>query len=170
MGVIIELKKGDLSQQPDLEAIVNAANADLVAGGGVDGAIHRRAGPLLEKESTKLGPIKPGQAVITAAYCLPNKFVIHCLGPVYGRDKPEAVLLRNCYQRALEIAEENKISSIGFPAISAGAFGYPIEEAAQEVKKIIGQVIPKLKAVKKIRFVLYKQASLEVYKKIIGSC
>ncbi|MFW5832232.1 MAG: macro domain-containing protein, partial [Prolixibacteraceae bacterium] len=103
-GITVEMVQGDITQQKDIEAVVNAANAKLLRGGGVAGAIHRTAGPELEKESKKLAPIKPGEAVITGAYNLPNKKVIHCLGPVYGQDKPEDKLLANCYRNALKIA------------------------------------------------------------------
>ncbi|MDZ7847015.1 MAG: macro domain-containing protein [Owenweeksia sp.] len=95
--VELELVEGNITQQPDMAAIVNAANAELLIGGGVAGAIHRAAGPGLEKECAPLAPIKPGEAVITGAHQLPNQYVIHCLGPVYGRDKPEDRLLANCY-------------------------------------------------------------------------
>ncbi len=167
MAVVIECLKGDIANQPDLDAVVNAANADLVMGGGVAGAIHRKAGPLLEQESSKLGPIKPGQAVITGAYDLANKFVIHCLGPVYGQDKPEDKLLADCYRNALILAEEKKIKSIGFPAISAGAFGYPFKQAAYVVRDIFVEVIPKLKHIKKIRFLLHSESGLKVYNQLI---
>lgn len=167
--MLIERRRGDIADQPDLDAVVNAANADLVAGGGVDGAIHRKAGPRLQEESSKLGPIKPGQAVITSAYNLPNKFVIHCLGPVYNQDKPEDILLAACYRNALCLADENKVESIGFPAISTGAFGYPPEEAAGVVKQVVEKVICKLKRVKKIRFVLHSQKDLELYNRIMDA-
>ncbi|MFO8053331.1 MAG: macro domain-containing protein [Candidatus Omnitrophota bacterium] len=165
--ITVECIKGDISKQPDLDAVVNAANADLVRGGGVAGAIHRKAGPALEKESAQLGPIKPGQAVITGAYQLPNKFVIHCLGPVYGKDKPEDRLLADCYRNSLYLAEQNKIESIGFPAISTGAFGYPPEEAAEIVKQVIEEVAPKLTNVKKLNFILHSDSDLKLYKETI---
>jgi O-acetyl-ADP-ribose deacetylase (regulator of RNase III) len=164
-GITIECIKGDIAAQSDLDAVVNAANKDLVPGGGVAGAIHRKAGPDLEKESAQLGPIKPGQAVITGAYQLPNKFVIHCLGPVYGKDKPEGRLLAECYKNALYLAEQNKIESIGFPAISTGAFGYPPEEAAEIVKQVIEEVASKLTNVKKLNFILHSDSDLKLYKK-----
>ncbi|MCF7873324.1 MAG: macro domain-containing protein [Candidatus Omnitrophica bacterium] len=162
-GISIECTKGDIAAQPDLDAVVNAANKDLVIGGGVAGAIHRKAGPKLEEESAKLGPIKPGQAVITGAYQLSNKFVIHCLGPVYGKDKPEDRLLADCYRNALYLAEQNKIKSIGFPAISTGAFGYPIKLAIKVVKEVVEEIVPKLSNLEKIKFVLYNQDNLKIY-------
>jgi O-acetyl-ADP-ribose deacetylase (regulator of RNase III) len=161
--ISIEIVQGDITKQPDIDAIVNAANAYLTAGGGVSGAIHRAAGPELEKECKKYAPIKVGQAVITKGYNLPNKYVIHCLGPRYGIDEPEDKLLADCYINALKLAEENKISSIAFPAISTGIFGYPIEEATKVVFETIKSVLPKLDYVKKIRFVLFSKKDYDVY-------
>lgn len=166
-GVSIELRQGDISNQPDCEAVVNAANARLEIGGGVAGAIHRTAGPGLEKETQPLAPIQPGEAVITSGHKLPNKYVIHCLGPIYGRDKPENKLLGNCYTNALDIAEKNEISSIAFPAISTGAFGYPIEEAGRLAFSVIIDKVANLKYVKHIVFVLYSTKDLEVHKRIL---
>ncbi|MFP4489812.1 MAG: macro domain-containing protein, partial [Bacteroidales bacterium] len=123
-GVTLELITGNIAAQEDITAVVNAANARLRTGGGVAGAIHRAAGPGLEKETAPLAPIRPGEAVITSGNKLPNKYIIHCLGPVYGVDKPEDKLLANCYRNALKLAEEQKIDSIAFPAISTGAFAY----------------------------------------------
>jgi len=164
-GITVECIKGNIASQKDIDAIVNAANAWLKMGGGVAGAIHRAAGPKLEEECRKYAPIRPGEAVITGAYKLPNKYVIHCLGPIYGKDKPEDKILANCYKNAIQLAEKNKIESIAFPAISTGAFGYPIEEATEVVLKTIMEIIPKLKYVKKIRFVLYSDTDLEIYEK-----
>lgn len=168
-NLTIEIVQGDITKQTDIEAIVNAANAWLKPGGGVAGAIHRAAGPELEKECSKYAPIKVGQAVITKAYNLPNKYVIHCLGPRYGIDKPEDKLLADCYINALNLADENKIASIAFPAISTGIFGYPIEEAAKVVFETIKFVVKKLKYVKKIRFVLFSKEDYEIYCKIFES-
>lgn len=128
--VTIECLQGDIARQPDVEAIVNAANAQLRIGGGVAGAIHRAAGPGLEEECRPFAPIQPGEAVITGGHELPNRHVIHCLGPVYGVDKPADWLLASCYRNALQLAEQHGIRSLAFPAISTGAFGYPIEPTA----------------------------------------
>ena len=168
-GVTIECIRGDIVAQPDLEVIVNAANAQLRSGGGVAGAIHRAAGPRLEEECRLLAPIKPGEAVISGGYNLPNRHVIHCLGPVYGRDRPEAELLANCYRNALRLAEENELESIGFPAISTGSFGYPAEEAAQVACRAIAETAPALKRVKTIRFVLFSESDLAVHRKALES-
>lgn len=159
----IECVQGDIADQPDVEAVVNAANAELRTGGGVAGALHRAAGPGLEEECRPLAPIKPGQAVITGAYRLPNWHVIHCLGPVHGRDEPSDQLLASCYRSALELAEQYGLKSIAFPAISTGAFGFPIEPAAQIAFGTILELVPKLAAVRRIRFVLYDAGDLEVH-------
>jgi len=163
-NVTLELVQGDIVRQNDLEAIVNAANAQLKIGGGVAGAVHRAAGSGLEKECEPLAPIQVGEAVITGGHNLPNEYVIHTLGPVYGVDKPEAELLNKSYKNSLEIAEENEIESIGFPAISTGAFGYPIKEAAEISLKTVKDNADRLKNLKLIRFVLYSNSDFEVYK------
>ncbi|MGQ9801226.1 MAG: macro domain-containing protein [Candidatus Saccharicenans sp.] len=162
-GVTIELVQGNIVEQPDIMAIVNAANAHLRPGGGVAGAIHRAAGPALEEECQKYAPIEPGQAVITGGHNLPNKYVIHTLGPVYGVDKPEDKLLADCYRNSLLLAEEHAIESIAFPAISTGVFRYPLEKATEVALKTVLGMIPQLKRVKKIRFVLFSESDLLVY-------
>lgn len=166
-GVTIELIRGDIAHQDDLDAVVNAANAQLRMGGGVAGAIHRGAGPGLGEETKSLAPIQPGEAVITGGHNLPNKYIIHCLGPVFGQDKPEDKLLANCYKNAMKLAEEYNIESIGFPAISTGAFGYPMEDAAQIALQTIKAQIPNLEHVKLIRFVLWGERAMEVHQKIL---
>lgn len=166
-NIEIELVKGDIANQPDVEAVVNAANAELAIGGGVAGAIHRAAGPGLYEECKPLAPIAPGEAVITGAHNLPNKYVIHCLGPVYGRDKPEDKLLENCYKNALKHSEEKQVKSVAFPAISTGAFGYPIKEATSISFNTILAEIPKLEHLQKIKFVLFREADLEIYKAML---
>ncbi|MDT0689737.1 macro domain-containing protein [Salegentibacter sp. F188] len=157
--------KGGITQQPDIMAIVNAANAHLTTGGGVAGAIHHAAGNDLFRECQDLAPIKPGEAVITKAYNLPNDYVIHCLGPVYGKNKPEDVLLAKCYTNVLRLAEKNQITSIAFPAISTGAFGFPMEAATGIAIKTILAELPSLKHVEKIKFVLFSQEDLDIYQK-----
>lgn len=166
--VTIELKRGDIANQKDVDAVVNAANAQLRTGGGVAGAIHRAAGPDLEKETRSMAPIEPGEAVISGGHKLPNKHIIHCLGPVYGRDKPEDTLLANCYKNALKRAEENEIVSIAFPSISTGAFGYPMKEAAGIAFQTIKQKIPKLSSVKLIRFVLWGENAMNVHEEVMN--
>lgn len=166
-GVEIELVQGDIAAQEDISAVVNAANAQLRTGGGVAGAIHRAAGPGLAEEARPMAPISPGEAVITGGHDLPNDYVIHCLGPVYGRDEPAAELLADCYRNALRLAEENEIDSIAFPAISTGAFGYPVEEAAQVAFQTILDEVPALEAVRTIRFVLFDREAYEVHEEVL---
>ena len=166
-GVTIECVQGNIANQPDMEAIVNAANAELRTGGGVAGAIHRAAGPGLEAECRPLAPIRPGQAVITGAHNLPNRHVIHCLGPVYGRDQPSEALLTSCYRNALHLAEQSAIASIAFPAISTGIFGYPIDQAARVALKTIIDEAPRLSAVKHIRMVLFDAADQRLHAEVL---
>lgn len=163
----LEAIRGDIAAQPGIGAIVNAANAQLRSGGGVAGAIHRAAGSGLEQECLPLAPIKPGQAVITGAHNLPNDFVIHCLGPVYGRDKPEDKLLADCYRNALLLADQHNITSIAFPAISTGIFGYPLNDAADVAINTIRNTIPQLKHIKLIRMVLFSESDLNFFQKQI---
>ena len=166
-GIAIECTQGDITAQADMTAIVNAANAQLRTGGGVAGAIHRAAGPKLAEEGRPMAPIRPGEAVITGGYDLPNEYVIHCLGPVYGRDHPEDELLAECYRNALRLAEENKISRIAFPAISTGAFGYPMEEAAHvALQAVIGET-RNLEAVTMVRFVLFDSSALRTHQDLL---
>lgn len=153
--VEIECVRGDITNQPDFAAIVNAANAQLRTGGGVAGAIHRAAGPGLAEECAPLAPIEPGQAVLTRGHDLPNDYVIHCLGPVYGRDEPADELLATCYRNALALAEEQGIDSVVFPALSTGAFGYPLEEAAAVAMETVTGMAPALERVRRIRFALF---------------
>lgn len=161
--VQLEAVQGDITNQPDVTAVVNAANAQLMSGGGVAGAIHRAAGPALAEDCRRLAPIRPGEAVLTEAFDLPNKYVIHALGPVYGMDKPENVLLADCYRNTLILAEEQKIDSIAFPAISTGAFGYPFEAATDIALQTVIEMAPDLKYVRHIRFVLYGDIDFDVY-------
>jgi O-acetyl-ADP-ribose deacetylase (regulator of RNase III) len=129
----------------------------------VAGAIHRAAGPGLAEECRPLAPINPGEAVLTGGHGLPNDYVIHCLGPVYGRDAPEDKLLARSYENALHLAEEHGIDSIAFPAISTGAFGYPLEGAAEVAMLSVAEALPRLRAVKRVRFVLHGERALRVH-------
>jgi len=167
-GVTVECVQGDITSQDDVTAIVNAANAELRSGGGVAGAIHRAAGPGLAEEARPLAPIRPGEAVMTSGHNLPNRYVIHALGPVYGQDRPEAELLAGCYRNALALAEENGIDSIAFPAISTGVFGYPVEEAAEVAIKTVVEEAERLEHVRLIRFVLFAERDLEVHEKVLS--
>lgn len=164
----IELKQGDIASQDDVDAVVNAANAELKIGGGVAGAIHRAAGPELAEETQSMAPIKPGEAVISGAHNLPNDYILHCLGPVYGRDKPEEELLSNCYERALELAERHGISRIAFPSISTGAFGYPMKDAAEVAFRTIREEVSGLSSVELIRFVLWGEDAMKIHEEVLG--
>lgn len=166
-GTTIELLVGDIAAQEGFDAVVNAANAELRTGGGVAGALHRAAGPELEEETRPLAPIRPGQAVITSGHRLPNPHVIHCLGPVYGRDEPSDELLASCYREALRLADEAELGSVAFPAISTGAFGFPLEPAARIALATVAERAPRLESVKRIRFVLYDEAALAVHARVL---
>lgn len=168
-GVTTELVQGDIANQPDLEAVVNAANAQLRTGGGVAGAIHRAAGPGLSEETRSMAPIQPGEAVMSGGHGLPNAHVIHVLGPVYGRDEPSGKLLRAGYDNALTLAEEHELTSIGFPAISTGAFGFPMQPAANIALQTILDRAPDLQHVSLIRFILFDQEALDIHKQQLES-
>lgn len=167
-GLSLQLVQGDITRQADLDAVVNAANAQLTVGGGVAGAIHRQAGPELDEACRPLAPITPGNAVITPAFGLPNKHIIHCLGPVYGVDEPADQLLARCYNRALDLAEEAGLTSVGFPAISTGAFGYPKRDAAAVALDAIIRRAPTLSTVNTVRFVLFSEDDLSVHQEILS--
>jgi O-acetyl-ADP-ribose deacetylase (regulator of RNase III) len=157
--ISVQCVVGDIAQQPDVDAVVNAANAQLRTGGGVAGALHRAAGPGLAEEGRPMAPITPGQAVLTGGHDLPNAWVIHCLGPVYGVDKPEDQLLANCYRNALTLADEHGIERLAFPSLSTGAFGYPADQAAQVCATTLEAILPTLHKVRLIRFVLFDEAA-----------
>jgi O-acetyl-ADP-ribose deacetylase (regulator of RNase III) len=159
----IQIARGNIVEQSDVEAIVNAANAMLAPGGGVAGAIHRVAGPELYQECRQYAPINPGEAVLTKGYRLPNKYVIHTLGPRYGIDKPEERLLNSCYENALKLADRKGIKSVAFPAISTGVFGYPVEDAAKVALTTIKEVLPSLASVELVRMVLFSEADYQIH-------
>jgi O-acetyl-ADP-ribose deacetylase len=166
-GVEIEISCGDIAAQQDVTAVVNAANAQLTSGGGVAGAIHRAAGPGLAEECRPLAPINPGEAVITGGHGLPNRHVIHTLGPVYGQDRPESELLAACYRNSLRLADEHGIDSVAFPAISTGIFGYPVEEATEVALRTVLEEAEKLENVRLVRFVLFGERDLEVHENVL---
>lgn len=167
MSFKLEVVQGDITGQDDIAVVVNAANAQLLSGGGVAGAIHRAAGPQLEVECRPLAPIQPGEAVITGAHRLPNRRIIHVLGPVFGRDKPEADLLASCYRNALLLAEGEELPSLATPAISTGIFGYPMEEAARVALTTVLSVAPSLKWVQLVRFVLFSAPDRDVHQRCL---
>lgn len=145
---------GDLVAQPDCEAIVNAANSQLWAGGGVCGAIHGAAGPELEAATVPLGPIAPGEAVITPGFKLPNRWVIHAVGPRYGIDPDPPGLLASAVKNAIALADAHQVRRIALPAISTGIYGYPLAEAARVMVAAAREIAPTLRHVEEIRFVL----------------
>lgn len=166
-NVTVECVAGDITRQEGFDAVVNAANAQLRPGGGVAGAIHRAAGPQLEQACRPLAPIRPGHAVITEGFNLPNAHVIHCLGPVYGRDEPSAELLADCYRNALALAEREELASIAFPALSTGAFGYPMEQAAEVALRVMLEAAGELEYVRQIRFVLADRRALDIHERTL---
>lgn len=166
-GVVVECVQGDITRQDGIDAVVNAANAALRPGGGVAGAIHRAAGPELDRACRPLAPIRPGEAVVTPAFGLPNRYVIHCLGPVYGVDEPADALLASCYRRALELADDRGIASVAFPALSTGAFGYPVAEAAQVAIRAVRRAAASLRHVRRVRFVLWGREALRAHEEAL---
>jgi O-acetyl-ADP-ribose deacetylase (regulator of RNase III) len=151
----IEIVRGDITKL-DVDAIVNAANTSLLGGGGVDGAIHRAAGPELLAECRTLGSCRPGEAKITRGYRLPARFVIHTVGPVWrGGEHHEPEILMNCYRSSLQLALENGIKTIAFPAISCGAYNYPIPDAAQVALKTTRDFLATEDRLHKVIFVLW---------------
>lgn len=166
-GVVVELVEGDITEQTGFSAVVNAANAELMPGGGVAGAIHRSAGSGLAEECRPLAPIRPGECVITGGHRLPNPWVIHCLGPVYGVDEPAEEVLASCYRGALELAEDRELDSVAFPAISTGAFGYPMQQAAEVALRAVIEAAPRLQRVERVRFVLLGRGVLEAHRRVL---
>ena len=165
----IELVQGDITQQ-DVDAIVNAANSTLLGGGGVDGAIHRAAGPELLKECRNIGGCPTGQARITGGYRLPARHVIHTVGPVYSdgrRREPE--LLGSCCRNSLELAAKHKLKTIAFPSISTGAYRYPVERAAETAVETVRECLAKATSVEVVRFICFSARDLAVYQKILKS-
>lgn len=167
-GVTVECIRGDITAQHEFDAVVNAANARLRTGGGVAGAIHRAAGPGLAEECRPLAPIQPGEAVITGGHDLPNDHVIHCLGPVHGEDEPADELLASCYRQALGLAEQEGLSSVAFPAISTGAFGYPMDEAARVALETVWSLAPDLGTVERVRFTLFGEEALAAHEEVLS--
>lgn len=161
-GTVLELIQGNITEQPDVDVIVNAANAELRAGGGVAGAIHEAAGPELYNACIPLAPIMLGDAVITPGFNLPNKYVIHTLGPIYGINKPSDYILARCYEHSLRLADENGLKSIAFPAISTGIFGYPIRDAAEVALSSIKRTLQYTNNIKLVRMVFFSKNDLEI--------
>ena len=163
----LELVQGDITQQ-ETDAIVNAANPSLLGGGGVDGAIHKAAGPELLEECRTLGGCETGDAKITKGYNLKAKHVIHTVGPVYRRDGEQAPkLLASAYRRSLEVASWNGLQSVAFPSISTGAYGYPLHEAAPVALKTVADFLKEHPEIELVRFVLFDGKTLGAYKEAL---
>jgi O-acetyl-ADP-ribose deacetylase (regulator of RNase III) len=161
---VIELVLGDITEQ-DVDAIVNAANPSLLGGGGVDGAIHRAGGPAILEECRRLGGCEPGDAKITGAGELPARRVIHAVGPIWrGGAEGEAELLASCHRRAIELAAEHGSASVAFPAISTGAYGYPVELAATIAIAATRDALAAHPEVQLARFVFRDDATLAHYR------
>lgn len=161
----VEILRGDITML-EVDAIVNAANTTLLGGGGVDGAIHRAAGPELLAECRALDGCEPGEAKLTRGYRLQARFVIHTVGPIWrGGKRGEAQILANCYRNSLQIAVENEINTIAFPAISCGAYGYPIEEAAQIALETTRKFLTVTDEIQKVIFVVWGEDVYDAYRK-----
>lgn len=162
-NTIIELVQGDITRQ-DTDAIVNAANSSLLGGGGVDGAIHRAAGPKLLAETRELGGCNTGDAKLTGGYNLKARYVIHAVGPVYrSHDANVARLLASAYRRSMKIAHEHGIKSIAFPAISTGVYGYPLQQAAPLALGTVIDFVRQHDEITLVRFVLYDTTAFQAF-------
>ncbi len=159
-GVKLQFVIGDITAQ-DTEAVVNAANSQLAPGGGVAGAIHAAAGPGLWQECAKLGGCPTGAARISGGHKLPNRYVIHTVGPVYSGSARDPELLASCYLESLKLADANGVRSIAFPALSTGIFGYPVREAAMVAIRAFCDYLRGDTAIETLRMVLYDQRSYE---------
>lgn len=165
---ILRVIQGDITKL-DVDAVVNAANSSLLGGGGVDGAIHRAAGPDLVHECRLLGGCKTGQAKLTKAYQLPAKFIIHTVGPVWrGGNNDEPVLLRSCYQESLSIAASKGITSVAFPSISTGIYGYPITLAAEVAITTALEFLAVDSSVSDIVFCCFSGGDKSIYDEILA--
>ena len=163
----MKLQRGDITNL-EVDAIVNAANSTLLGGGGVDGAIHRAAGPELLEECRSLGGCLAGEAKITRGYRLLARFVIHTVGPVWsGGDRDEAQLLKNCYRNSLGVAVANGVKTIAFPAISCGAYRYPIEEAACIAVETTAAFLAENQTIESVAFIVATQEIEEAYQRLM---
>ena len=163
----IALIRGDITAL-EVDAIVNAANTTLLGGGGVDGAIHRAAGPELLAECSKLGGCHPGGAKLTRGYNLPARHVIHTVGPFWrGGGHGEAEVLANCYRNSLKLAADHRINTIAFPAISCGAYGYPVDQAAQIAVTTTRQLLEQNEEIEKVIFVVVNDDVFDVYERLL---
>jgi len=158
----IKLVQGDITRL-DTDAIVNAANNSLLGGGGVDGAIHKAAGPELLEYCKGIGGCKTGQAVITMGYNLPATYIVHTVGPVYSGKDQDKLLLASCYNNSLQVAIDHDVTSIAFPAISCGVYGYPIADACCIAMDSVCDFLKHNSKLKKVVFVLFSNEDYQVY-------
>ncbi|POY35587.1 O-acetyl-ADP-ribose deacetylase [Solitalea longa] len=166
---MIELIKGDITKLM-IDVIVNAANHSLLGGGGVDGAIHRAAGPKLLDECMSLNGCKTGEAKLTHGYNLPARYVIHTVGPIWrGGDANEPELLSNCYHNSLTLALNHNLNSIAFPNISTGIYGYPKQEAAQIAVNAVKAFLAKNAKPEKVLFVCFDEENFLLYSELLNS-
>jgi O-acetyl-ADP-ribose deacetylase (regulator of RNase III) len=165
----VRLLRGDITKLA-VDAIVNAANSTLLGGGGVDGAIHRAAGPDLLAECRTLGGCRPGEAKITRGYDLPARFVIHTVGPVWsGGTRGEPEILANCYRSSLRVALENGVQTIAFPAISCGAYRYPIVDAARIAVDTTSEFLRENNSITAVTFVVFSDDLFAAYQRLLPS-
>lgn len=168
MSVRLRVVQGDITALA-VDAIVNAANSSLLGGGGVDGAIHRAAGPALLNECRALGGCATGAAKITGGHRLAARFVIHTVGPVYGGgDRGEEALLASCYRRSLQLAAEHGVRTIAFPSISTGVYGYPIEKAAPVAVAAVRAFASQSTSLEDVTFCCFSERDREVYERVLA--
>ncbi len=168
MTALLSARRADITTL-HVDAIVNAANRSLLGGGGVDGAIHRAAGPGLVEECAKLGGCPTGEARITGGHALPARHVIHAVGPVWhGGDHGEAELLASAYRSCIELAQRHGCASIAFPSISTGVYGYPAQQAAEVAVAAVGRALAAAPDVTEVIFCTFSDADLAIYREILG--